>query len=53
MMVISVEPSPDFDPKPFTLKPLGKLVPQDAPVTTTISMDNISNESDIWINVTL
>ncbi len=53
MMVISVEPSPDFDPKPFTLKPLGKLVPEGAAVTTTINLDNISNENDIWIKVKL
>ncbi|WP_179352424.1 anti-sigma factor [Winogradskyella vidalii] len=37
-IVISVEPSPDNSPTPFTLKPLAHDVPSDAAVHTTISM---------------
>lgn len=37
-IVISVEPSPDNSPAPFTLKPLAHMVPQDAMVHTAIDM---------------
>jgi len=37
-IVISVEPSPDNSPTPFTLKPLVHVVPGDAAVHTTIPM---------------
>lgn len=37
-IVISVEPSPDNSPMPFTLKPLAHGVPDDAMVHTAISM---------------
>ena len=37
-IVISVEPSPDNSPMPFTLKPLAHVVPGDALVHTAISM---------------
>ena len=37
-IVISVEPSPDNSPTPFTLKPLAHAVPSDAAVHTNISM---------------
>lgn len=37
-IVISVEPSPDNSPLPFTLKPLAHVVPGDAMVHTAISM---------------
>lgn len=37
-VVISVEPSPDNSPGPFTLKPLAHVVPADAADHTTITM---------------
>ena len=37
-VVISVEPSPDNSPAPFTLKPLAHVVPADADNHTVISM---------------
>lgn len=37
-IVISVEPSPDNNPAPFTLKPLAHMVPSDAMDHTTINM---------------
>lgn len=37
-IVISVEPSPDNNPGPFTLKPLAHEVPNDAMNNTTITM---------------
>ncbi|WP_040279901.1 anti-sigma factor [Psychroserpens damuponensis] len=37
-IVISVEPSPDNSPMPFTLKPLAHVVPTDAMTHTPISM---------------
>lgn len=37
-IVISVEPSPDNSPLPFTLKPLAHVVPTDAMTHTAISM---------------
>ena len=37
-IVISVEPNPDNDPGPFTLKPLAHMVPADAENHTVISM---------------
>ena len=37
-IVVSVEPSPDNSPAPFTLKPLAHVVPTDAMNHTTISM---------------
>ncbi|SDR85290.1 anti-sigma factor [Winogradskyella sediminis] len=37
-IVISVEPSPDNDPAPFTLKPLAHVVPDDAMTHTAITM---------------
>ncbi|WP_418637083.1 anti-sigma factor [Winogradskyella sp.] len=38
-IVISVEPVPDNSPTPFTLKPLAHVVPEEASVRTTISME--------------
>lgn len=52
-VVISVEPSPDFDPAPFTLKILAHNIANGAAVTTSIAGDNISNEDDIFINIVL
>ena len=37
-IVISVEPSPDNSPAPFTLKPLAHMVPSDAMTHSTIAM---------------
>ena len=37
-VVVSVEPSPDNSPKPFSLKPLAKMIPTDASVHSTIMM---------------
>lgn len=37
-IVISVEPSPDNNPAPFTLKPIAHMVPSDAMDHTTINM---------------
>ena len=39
-VVISVEPSPDNDPAPFTLKPLAHMVPANAMNHTAITMGN-------------
>ncbi len=39
-IVISVEPSPDNSPMPFTLKPLAHMVPDMAAVHTAIPMGN-------------
>ena len=39
-LVISVEPSPDNDPAPFTLKPLAHMVPANAMNHTAITMGN-------------
>lgn len=50
--VISVEPSPDFDPAPFTLKILKDEIISGAPVTTSTNLDNFSNETEISIEVT-
>ncbi len=47
--VISVEPVPDFDPAPFTLKILAATIERGADVTTSFSLENISNENDISI----
>ncbi|MEO0336575.1 MAG: hypothetical protein AAF202_09275 [Pseudomonadota bacterium] len=52
-VVISVEPSPDFDPAPFTLKILAHDIADGAPVTSSISGDNITNEGDISIGIVL
>ena len=51
--VISVEPQPDFDPAPFTLKILAHDIANGAAVTTPFAMNNISNEDDISIVATL
>jgi hypothetical protein len=40
--VISIEPSPDDDPAPFTLKPLAGMIPANAVDHVTYSMDNNS-----------
>jgi hypothetical protein len=40
--VISIEPSPDDDPAPFTLKPLVGMIPANAVDHVTYSMDNNS-----------
>ncbi|MGB1211385.1 MAG: anti-sigma factor [Lacinutrix venerupis] len=37
-IVVSVEPSPDNDPAPFTLKPLAHMIPSDAMEHSTITM---------------
>lgn len=37
-IVISVEPSPDNSPAPFTIKPLAKMIPSDANVHSVIEM---------------
>lgn len=47
--VISVEPYPDYDPAPFTLKVLATDIPQAAAVTTLHDLSNISNEADLYI----
>ncbi len=47
--VISVEPVPDFDPAPFTLKILAATIANGAAVTTSFSLENISNENEISI----
>lgn len=49
MAVISVEPVPDFDPAPFTLKILASPIANGAAVTTSFDLENISNENDISI----
>ena len=51
--VISVEPQPDFDPAPFTLKILAHDIPNGAAVTTPLSLNNISNENSISMEATL
>lgn len=45
-VVISVEPSPDNSPAPFTLKPLVGPVPVDAIDHTVYSMNNNANETN-------
>lgn len=40
MVVLSVEPSPDNSPAPFTLKPLVGMIDQTADVHTVLSMNN-------------
>lgn len=52
-VVISIEPFPDFDPAPFTLKILAHDIANGAPVTTPISGNNISNEDNIYIDIVL
>ncbi len=37
--VISIEPFPDNSPNPFTLKPLVKMIPNDAADHVTYTMD--------------
>ena len=41
--VISIEPFPDNDSKPFTLKPLLKVIPTNAGIHTTLSMEKNLN----------
>lgn len=53
MTVISVEPVPDFDPAPFTLKILRGVIADGAAVTTSFDLENISNEDDIRIEVSI
>jgi hypothetical protein len=44
MAVISIEPSPDNNPNPFTLKPLAKMIPSNAKDHTTYDLDkNLSS----------
>ena len=50
---ISVEPYPDYDPAPFTLKILKGDIATDAPVTTSLPMSNISNASEMKMHVLL
>ena len=38
--MISVEPSPDNSPAPFTLKPLVGAIPDDLPIGTLTPMSN-------------
>ncbi len=49
--VISVEPVPDFDPAPFTIKILRAEIANGAAVTTPFDMQNITNEADISIEI--
>lgn len=49
LAVISVEPFPDFDPRPFTLKILAEQILEDEAVMTPIPLNNISNEQGIRI----
>lgn len=52
VVVISVEPFPDFDPRPFTLKILASDIANNAPVGTLLNIENNSNEADIQLTVT-
>ncbi len=51
--VISVEPSPDFDPRPFTIKLLASDIAEDAAVETSFTLDNINNQDSVYIEATL
>ncbi len=51
--VISVEPSPDFDPAPFTLKILSGEIELDATTESIYGMDTTSNDSTIYIEAVL
>ncbi len=53
MAVISIEPVPDFDPAPFTLKILSRPIADGQTVTTDVPLNNISNENDIFIEATV
>ncbi len=53
MAVISVEPVPDFDPAPFTLKILSQPIADQQAVTTDVPLNNISNENEISIEATI
>lgn len=51
--VISVEPFPDFDPAPFTIKILAHDILQDAAVTTSFDLNNIANDAAITIEASV
>lgn len=51
--VISVEPVPDFDPAPFAIKILRAEIANNAPVTTNFDLQNISNENELRIEVSI
>ena len=52
-VVISIEPVPDFDPAPFTLKILAHDIDLDQAVETSFGLNNISNEESVYIKATL
>ena len=51
--VITVEPRPDFDPAPFTLKILAHEIGLNAADEVPFALNNISNENEISVEATL